>query len=286
MISNRSLSRWLDRLTDLPPEAHEWEMIAGFLNSATAIATEKLRQQREAGPQKLREEIGRLISLYEAGLLALDLTCDQWQAEACARDQATTVAQQVVSLQSNFADYLQLELMACDLNVSLAERHTRRKQLEEKGEEIKILFGNLKAILSQVPDPAPDGGTHQGTPPLEEPATDSEGQAESPDTTQNGTDSKQRFQQPTGGNFGAVPTTNQKSDPSPPEALPKPVPATRQPSSPATHIKVAESFGGCLRSERSHLACTQMIRRSIGRSFSMPSLGRMICRALIGSVSP
>ena len=141
------LSRLIEWLTDLPPEAPELTKVVNFLETATAIASEKLRQQREAGTQQLRKEIELLRANYSAELQDLDMECGHWDAKTCMASQAATIAPQVAQFRLTLTTYLQLDQDV--LPASLPERRARRNKLTDMEVDIKRLYGDLNLIFSQ-----------------------------------------------------------------------------------------------------------------------------------------
>src|SRR5271165_257243 len=183
MISNRWVARWIDRLTDLPAEAPEWAMIANFLETATAIATEKLRQQKEAGIRQLRLEITQLTANCAAELQVFGMGCDHWYTGACAPLQAAEIAPQVALLRSSLAIYRQLDQEALAPSTGLTERRDRRKRLAIIEEEIERLYGNLDPILRQATDAPATGGEEHGVSPQEESPGNLQSQVNAPQRT-------------------------------------------------------------------------------------------------------
>jgi hypothetical protein len=153
MISNRWVTRWIDRLTDLPAEAPEWTAIANFLTTATAIATEKLRQQRDAGIQQLQQEIELLTANYAAELQMFAMLCDHWCGRACISEQAAVIVPQVRLLRSTLGEYRRLDQEALNLSINLADRRVLRKRLDDLETDINRLYRKLNPILYQAIDP-------------------------------------------------------------------------------------------------------------------------------------
>ena len=112
--------KWLDELSDLPPEAPEWDHVDEFTSSLKGLALEKIKERVTVQIEALSDSITEVRDEFVDELRYLELNLSSWSADDVAR-----------------AGLLETALnLAIDLKSALSEYRPIRPQGPSRSEEL------------------------------------------------------------------------------------------------------------------------------------------------------
>ena len=154
--------RWLDELSELPPDAPEWDHMDEFAGSLRGLALEKITERVTVQVEALNSIINEIRSGFDDELRYLELDLTSWSADDAARADRTQAALAHVSeLKSSLSAYQPIRPQAS----SRSEESLRAPEREKHETSIIEIVGAWDEMIvvpeTTAADSAPDMSLHE-----------------------------------------------------------------------------------------------------------------------------
>ena len=105
-MESPTFQKWLDELSELPPEAPEWDHVDDFASSVKGLALEKITERVTVQVEAVADFISEIRGEFKDDLLYLELDISSWSAEDVVRANLVDAAlEQVTELKSALSEY-------------------------------------------------------------------------------------------------------------------------------------------------------------------------------------
>lgn len=157
-IGSPLLQEWLDALSDLPPEAPEWDYVYEFASSITGLAYAKISERTTVQIQKIESSIRDISAEFDQELSYLELDLDAWSADDAEASGVIDLALERLSeLDSALSEYRPVRPQASSRREE-AQRTPEREKWEERVLEIVASWDEMMDAPEDLGD---DGAAQQ-----------------------------------------------------------------------------------------------------------------------------
>ena len=180
--------QWLDELSDLPPEAPEWDYADEFATSVAGLAFAKIAERRTVQIEAIANSVTETREEFDDELQYLEVDTGSWSADDAVRSGVIEPALEALTeLKSALSEYRLIRPQAS----SRSEESLRASERERCEKLILNIVASWDEIVS-VPEAPDDDPTPQA--PHDDSSNEVAGIDSPPATTDTGTRSKQFWQ--------------------------------------------------------------------------------------------
>ncbi len=153
---------WLDELSELPPEAPEWDYADEFATSVAGLAFAKIAERRTVQIEAIASSITEIVQEFDDELQYLEIDISSWSADDVVRSHLIeTALGQLTGLKSALAEYRPIRTQAPSRSEE-SLRAPERERCEELILDIAATWDETMNVLEeQDNDPVPQASQHR-----------------------------------------------------------------------------------------------------------------------------
>ena len=157
MADRQQIQEWLDKLSELPPDAPEWDYAEEFATSLTGIARAKIAERVTVQIEAVANSITEIRDGFNAELRYLETDLSSWSADDVAKsDQIETALDRLAELESALSEYRPVRPQASSRSEE-SERAPERERCEKLILDIVAAWDEMmSAVEAQDDDPPPE----------------------------------------------------------------------------------------------------------------------------------
>ena len=157
-IGSPFLQEWFEELSELAPEAPEWDYVYEFASSVTGLAYAKLAERATVQIQQIDRSIKEISEEFDQELSYLEIDISAWSADDAEASGVTEMALERLSeLNSALSEYRPIRPQASSRSEE-SQRAPEREKWEERVLEIAASWDEMMDVPEDLWD---DGVTQQ-----------------------------------------------------------------------------------------------------------------------------